>query len=95
MENAGAILTCLVTFQGIGIYAITEYDLRVVLYDLYLRKVRDSRTAAMAMRGSLRRFFRFLAEREEIVCPWAEPVLPREDRVRGPVGLLSGRFLVG
>ena len=74
-ENADALIVSLVSQEGISVAAMTEYDLRVFLYDLYPRKFMASRTTATGMRGSLRRFFGFLAERAGIEYPWAAAIL--------------------
>ena len=60
---------------GIPVRAVTEYDLRVFLFDDYPRTTRDRGYRAEAMPVSLARFLHFLAESEDIVCPWAENVL--------------------
>jgi hypothetical protein len=73
--NAGVFVEYLVRWEGVPVPAVTEFDLRVFLYDWYLRKVHDTRTRVLAMPTSLRRFFTFLAEEEGISCPWADPVL--------------------
>ncbi|MEW5927133.1 MAG: SEC-C metal-binding domain-containing protein [Gemmatimonadota bacterium] len=73
--NAAAFVEFLVGGAGVPVRAVTEYDLRLFLYDWYPRKVQDGRTRALAVPTSLRRFFAFLAEEEGISCPWADPVL--------------------
>ncbi|MGH7710733.1 MAG: DUF6930 domain-containing protein, partial [Gemmatimonadaceae bacterium] len=72
-------LQFLTEYQGIGPSAVTEFDLRVFLYDWYPRKVMDSEQAARALCGSLRRFFSFLADVEGIECPWADSILRDRD----------------
>ena len=77
--NAGLLTEFLTGYHGIPLRSITEYDLRIFLYDWFPRKVRTSRTHAGSLPVSLRRFFRYLADVEGIDCPWADPVLRDED----------------
>jgi len=77
--NAGLFVDFLVRWEGVPHRAVTELDLRTFLYDWYPRKVSDTRTRALAVPTSLRRFFSFLAEAEGVACPWADPIL--RDRV--------------
>ena len=65
--------------------AFTEHDLRLFLYDLYVRKSRASKTAIRRMPQLLPWIFRFLEEEEGIRYPFAETVLDelREIVVRG------------
>lgn len=72
---AEMFVECLTGFQGVGLAAVHELDVRAFLYDWFPRKVTMGRGNAMRVPGSLRRFFRFLEEREALVCPWAEPLL--------------------
>lgn len=78
-SNAGTFVEFLAWFQGVPVRAVTEFDLRLFLYEWYPRKVYDARTRALAAPTSLRRFFTFLAEDEGVVCPWADPVLRDKD----------------
>ena len=73
--NAGHFVEYLARVQGIPVRAVTEYDLRTFLYDWYPRKVVDSRTRALAVPTSLRRFFAFMEDSEGISCPWADEIL--------------------
>jgi hypothetical protein len=59
--------------------AVTEYDLRLFLYDLYVRKCDPSEEAVKAIRGSLALIFRFLEEQEGIYYPFAAAVLEELD----------------
>lgn len=74
-ENVRLFVHSMAQFQGIPLRALTEYDLRIFLYDWFPRKTASRKTAAMRMRGSLRRFFGFLAARGGIIYPWALPLL--------------------
>ncbi len=75
VENARLFVLAMTQFQAIPLAAVTEHDLRVFLYDWFPRKAMSARTPAMRMRGSLRRFFDFLAARNGITYPWAKPLL--------------------
>lgn len=55
--------------------AFTEYDLRLFLYDLYVRTSGATKTAIRAMPELLPWIFRFLEEEEGIRYPFAESVL--------------------
>jgi hypothetical protein len=90
--NAAAFVEVLAFYQGVPVRAVTEYDLRSFLFDLYPRKYRDARGRVEAMPVSLTRFFRFLAEREGIVCPWAEPVLAERDAYAERLESFPGGF---
>lgn len=69
----------LTDFHGVPVRAVSEYDLRVFLYDWYPRKVRAPLKTARAVHRAVERFFEFLAEREGIVCEWAEVVLDEHE----------------
>jgi hypothetical protein len=73
--NAELFVDFLGNSQGVPLRAVTEYDLRVFLYDWYPRKVRSSKTEARSLPVSLTRFFEYLAEFENIEYPWALPIL--------------------
>lgn len=73
--NAGLFVEYLARWQGISLRSVTEYDLRTFLYDWYPRKVADSRTRALSVPTSLRRFFAFLEQAGGISCPWADEIL--------------------
>lgn len=64
---------------GIPVRAVTEYDLRVFLYDHLPRKVMQSRRESLDTLTSLRLFFQFLAEVEGIHAPWAAEPLANKD----------------
>lgn len=66
-------------YQGAELAALHEFDLRAFLYDWLPRKVLLSRADAMAVPGSLRRFFRFVEERQGLACPWAGAILADRD----------------
>lgn len=59
----------------INLPALTEFDLRVFLYDLMPRKTLGAKSHGHAMRQSLKRFFAYLAASEELNYPWAAPIL--------------------
>lgn len=71
--------------MGVPAGALTEHDLRLFLYDLYVRKSGATNTAIRSMPQLMPWIFRFLAEEEGIHCPFAEPVLEelRGIEVRG------------
>lgn len=75
IKNAELFIDFLGNYQGYPLRAVTEYDLRVFLYDWYPRKVRSSKTGARSLLVSLARFFEYLAEFENIEYPWALPIL--------------------
>lgn len=75
VDSVRLFVDAMTQYQGVPLAAVTEYDLRVFMYDWFPRKVASSRTHAMTMRGSLRRFFDFLADQEGITYPWAKPIL--------------------
>ncbi|HEU4641094.1 MAG TPA: hypothetical protein VFS44_01480 [Gemmatimonadaceae bacterium] len=72
--------------QGVPVRAVSEYDLRVFLYDWFPRKVQAPLRIAREVHAVLAPFFAFLAEHERIVCEWAEGVLGErkifEERVK-------------
>lgn len=74
-QNVELFVDAMHSYQGVTLAAVTEFDLRSFLYDWFPRKVRMSRTQADTMRGSLRRFFEYLAGHEGIVYPWARGIL--------------------
>jgi hypothetical protein len=62
-------------YHGLAAGAVTEYDLRLFLFDFYRRKADAPKTAARALPRSLRRILAFLEEEEGIRCPFAARVL--------------------
>lgn len=58
---------------------VTEYDLRVFLYDWYPRFGRASEEEAERLPAGLRHYFRWLAETRGIAYPWAAAVLRERD----------------
>ena len=60
---------------GIALCAVTEYDLRVFLYDLFIRKSMARKSDVLAVRASLGRFFGHLADQEGVRYPWARAIL--------------------
>ena len=74
-RNARLLLEHCVHVHARPITAITEYDLRVFLFDWYPRKVPATEREARALLTSLRRFFAFLYLSERIECPWARAIL--------------------
>ncbi len=73
--NARAWVDFLALTQQVPLRAATEFDLRVFLYDWFPRKALDARSRAMALPGSLRRFFRFATRDQGVRWPWAEALL--------------------
>ena len=79
VENAGYFLELVIAYSAVSLTAVTEFDLRSFLYDWFPRKVRTSRSHAMTVRASLRRFFEFLDAHEGISYPWAHRILADKD----------------
>jgi SEC-C motif len=75
VDNVELFVDAMHGYQGVCLPAVTEYDLRVFLYDWLPRKVMTSRTGADTVRGSLRRFSEYLAAHEGIAYPWAHGIL--------------------
>jgi hypothetical protein len=71
--------------MGVPAGALTEHDLRLFLYDLYVRKSGATKTAIRRMPQLMPWIFRFLEEEEGIRCPFADAVLEelREIEERG------------
>lgn len=75
-ERAISLLVNMTSFHsGVPLRAFSERDLRVFLYDLFPRKVRDARSMSRGLRASLRRFFTWTAANEGLSYPWAAAVL--------------------
>ena len=91
-RNVADFLHCLRDYHGIPLNAFTEYDLRTVLYDLYIRKLHVPVTYVRAMQGSLQRFFRFTGESEGLEFPWAESVLKERDQFEERWATFPGGF---
>jgi hypothetical protein len=60
---------------GVPASALTEHDLRLFLYDLYVRKSGATKTAIRRMPQLMPWIFRFLEEEEGIHCPFAPAVM--------------------
>lgn len=90
VDNVDVFVEMLAFFAGVPVRAVTEYDLRSILFDVYPRKVRDAAHRTEAMPVSLTRFFDFLAEHEGVVCPWARGVLAERDAYRERVESFPG-----
>lgn len=91
-SNSEIFVDFLASYQGIRLAAVTEWDLRIFLYDWYPRKVVDSRTRARSVPTSLRRFFSYLAAEEEIRFPWAEAILRAKDSFEARLEEFPGGF---
>lgn len=61
--------------------AATEFDLRLFLYDTYVRKTDPTPEAVRALPRSMRRVVRWLEEREGVVYPFAAGVLDELERI--------------
>lgn len=61
--------------QSIPLRAVTEYDFRIFLYDLFPRVVSATLGDMRDLRSSLRRFLAYLATEEGISYSWASPLL--------------------
>jgi hypothetical protein len=77
--NVADFLLCLCDFHAVSLNALTEYDLRSILYDWYIRKLRVPVTHARAMLASLKRFVAFAKESEGLEFAWAAAVLKESD----------------
>lgn len=62
-------------FMALPAGAVTEYDLRLYIYDLFIRKSKPSERAVNALPASLYPILRFFEEEEGIRYPFAEAVL--------------------
>lgn len=75
----------LIGTQTVSLKSVSEFDLRVYLYDWYPRKMASTLTAALEMHRALKRLFEFLDRSEGITCEWAPVVLSEraifEDRL--------------
>lgn len=89
-ENAAVFVEMLALEEAVPVRAVTEYDLREFLFDLYPRKVIHPAYRTEAMPLSLEQFFEFLEESEGIVCPWAWPVLAERDAYRERLDTFPG-----
>lgn len=78
-EDARLFVDFLTGYQAVPVRAVSEFDLRVFLYDWYPRKVRASLAGARAVHATLGRFLAFLAGQEGIVCEWADEVLGEKE----------------
>jgi hypothetical protein len=90
--NVETFVQMLTFHLGVPLRAVTEYDLRSFLFDLYPRKVAAAKHRAEALPASLTRFFEFLAGREGIVCPWAFDVLAERAEYRERIESFPGGF---
>jgi len=70
-DNADLFVTYLADFARIPIEAVTEYDLISFLFDWVHRTVAYPPGEMRAIPVSLKRFFRFLEEEQELLLPWA------------------------
>ncbi|CAN5875941.1 hypothetical protein BH11GEM1_BH11GEM1_21920 [soil metagenome] len=61
--------------QAVPLRAVTEYDFRIFLYDLFPRVVPATLGDMRDLRSSLRRFLAYLATEEGISYPWAKAIL--------------------
>ncbi len=91
-RNVSDFLHCLCDYHGIPLNAFTEYDLRSVLYDWYLRKLQVPITYLDAMPTSLKRFFDFAKESEGLEFPWAASVLKERDELEERWATFPGGF---
>ncbi|MEP6620017.1 MAG: SEC-C domain-containing protein [bacterium] len=61
--------------QRTPLRAVTEYDLRVYLYDIYPRSRRSGVGEMREVRAGLKRFFAYLHAHEGLSYPWAASIL--------------------
>lgn len=78
-EHAALFVEFLAGAQAIPVRAVSEFDLRVFLFEWYPREVQASLADARKVHATLGRFFAYLAEHERIVCPWASAVFAERD----------------
>jgi hypothetical protein len=70
------------SIAGVGFPgAATEFDLRLFLYDIYVRKTHPTPEAVRALPRSMRRVVRWLEEREGVRYPFAAGVLDELERI--------------
>lgn len=74
LRNA-RIWSFFLSYRGLSAGAVTEYDLRLFLYDFYPRKGGAPKAVARVLPRSLPRIVAFLEEREGIRYPFAAAVL--------------------
>lgn len=79
LENADSWRWWLASVGSVG--ALTEYDLRLFLYDIYARKTDPTPQVAAALPRGMRRIVRWLEEREGIRYPFAAAVLDELDGI--------------
>jgi hypothetical protein len=89
-RNAADLVRLVNGRHGAPLRALHELDLRTFLYDDFPR-LRPGYTRTDSLPASIRRFLAFLAEREGIELPWAEPILADKDALarrvaRAPAG---------
>lgn len=79
--------------MGLPAGAVTEYDLRLYIYDLFIRKTDPSGEAVDALRTSFIAILRYFEEQEGIVYPFAHAVLDelREVETRAEQAAMSLR----
>ena len=80
--------------QRVPVRAVTEYDLRVFLYEWFPHRSNAPLTVRRSLPGSLGRFFAYLEKREGITCDWAATILRDTDSVPGALRDASGRRVV-
>ena len=73
--NVGLLLDYLASFESIPLNAMTEYDLRIFVHDWCLRRDELSVADMRGMPVSLKQFFAFVADREQVTFPWAAEIL--------------------
>ncbi len=87
VENADSWRWFLAAVGSAG--AVTEFDLRLFIYDVYARKTDPTPEAARALPRSMRRIVRWLEEREGIRYPFAAGVLDELDEIEARAGELG------
>jgi hypothetical protein len=73
--SVGLLLDYLASFESIPLNAMTEYDLRIFVHDWCLRRDELSVADMRGMPVSLKQFFAFVADREQVTFPWAAEIL--------------------
>ena len=73
--NVGLLLDYLASYESIPLNAMTEYDLRIFVHDWCLRSDEISAADLRGIPVSLKQFFAFVADREQVTFPWAAEIL--------------------
>lgn len=78
--------------QRVHLAAVTEFDLRLFLFDLVPRHTVGSKSHGHALRQSLKRFFAYLAASEDLSYPWAATILADKQAFDDRWASFPGRY---